>query len=78
MLKKQKFITWDNSTIEDGIKTKENKFEYYFHSFVITERDSIILIFQSLSIASNVAGYPSVEIPLKELPYYNGFLSNKK
>lgn len=77
LLKKQKFITWNNSTIEDEIKSKVNEFEYYFYSFVITERDSIVLIFQSLSIAPNVEGYPSIEIPLKELPHYNGFLSDK-
>lgn len=76
LLKKQKFEFWDNAKIENEIKNREEKWEFYFYSFVITNRNSIVLIYQSLSLAPNVAGYPSVEIPLSELPNYNGYLDN--
>lgn len=68
-LKKSGFSFWDNSTIENEIKSEKNPFDYYFYSFVLTERNSIIIIFQSLSIAPNAAGYPSVEIPLDDIPF---------
>lgn len=68
-LKKGGFSFWDNSTIENEIKSGKNPFDYYFYSFVLTKRNSIIIIFQSLSIAPNAAGYPSVEIPLGDIPF---------
>ena len=68
-LKKSGFSFWDNSTIENEIKSEKKTFDYYFYSFVLTERNSIIIIFHSLSIAPNAVGYPSVEIPLDDIPF---------
>lgn len=68
-LKKSGFSFWDNSTIENEIKSEKETFDYYFYSFVLTERNSIIIIFQSLSISPNAVGYPSVEIPLDDIPF---------
>ncbi len=74
LLQKQGFEFWDktpDSIIKD-IKSGKSDFNYYFYSFVITDKNSIIIIFQSLSLAPNSEGYPSVEIPIKDLKFYKG------
>ncbi len=73
-LLKTRFQFWDkspNSIIKD-IKSGKRDFDYYFYSFVLTDKNSIIVIFQSLALAPNLAGYPSVEIPIKDLQFYKG------
>ena len=64
---------WDGSAseIEAEISTSPDK-PKYIHSFVYTGRDTLILIFNELSLMPNAQGMPIVEISTEDLPYYKG------
>ncbi len=74
LLQKQGFEFWDKTPglIIKDIKSGKSDFNYYFYSFVLTDKNSIIIIFQSLALAPNSEGYPSVEISIKDLKFYKG------
>lgn len=64
---------WNNGkNIEEEILGNPEK-EKYFNSFLISDKDTLILIFEALSIMPNVHGMPTIEIPIKELNYYKGY-----
>ena len=52
--------------LEDPVKEK------YINSFIISNRNSLIFIFEALSFMPNVYGMPTIEIPIKELSFYKG------
>ena len=64
---------WDGSAseIEAEISTGPDK-PKYIHSFVYTGRDTLILIFNELSLMPNAQGMPIVEISTEDLPHYKG------
>lgn len=62
---------WKSDNIESEIATNPDKAEY-IHSFVYTQRDTLILIFNPLSLMPNVSGMPTIEISVKDLPFFKG------
>jgi len=64
---------WNGSkNLETEILGNPEK-EKYFNSFLISDKDTLILIFEALSIMPNVHGMPTIEIPIKELNFYKGY-----
>ncbi len=65
---------WTNSIKKaqnEALKSGEMKSKY-INSFALTKNDTIILIFESLSLMPNAYGMPTIEIPTKELKFYKG------
>ncbi len=64
---------WDSDAqkvIDEALKSDKKK--NYINSFVLTKNDTIILIFEPLSLMPNIHGMPIIEIPTKEIKFYKG------